>query len=309
MGAALAANGRHLEALEFFTEFIRVRPGFARAHLARGAVYSSIGSHKRALSDYDKAVDLSPGDARNYNGRGLAYYKLGDIRKAVLDYTRAIKHDPGMASAYNNRGNAYLDSGKIADAVADYNRALQANPGYAEAYNSRGTAYNTLNKPSMALADFTRALELNPEYPLSTAFLYCFARAASPPAMRAERASASPKASELSFSAFWNCAYTSGFRNMALMRFAVFSALNATYAEAYSNRGVAFQQQGKLKKAHEDYTNAIFSDPDYAGAYLNRAMLNMNMKKTRQACADAERACKLGDCRVKIQFQDAGSCN
>ncbi len=276
MGASLAANGRHFEALESFTEFIRLRPGVARAYLARGALYSSFGQHQKALSDYDKAVDLS-GDARNYNARGLAYYKIGDMRKAVLDFTRAIKRDPGMKNAYNNRGNAYLDSGNPDDAVADYNRALKADPGYAEAYNSRGTAYNSLKKPALALEDFTRAIELDPEYP----------------------------------DAFNNRAVTLHRQGRIAEAIADYSRairLNSTYAEAYSNRGVAFQQQGKLKMAHEDYSSAIFYAPFYAGAYLNRAMLNMNMKKTSQACADAQIACKLGDCKVQIKFQDTAAC-
>lgn len=277
MGASLAANGRHFEALESFTEFIRLRPGFARAHLARGAVYSKIGQHQRALSDYDMAVDISPGDARNYNSRGVAYYKLGDLRKAILDLTRAIQRDPAMASAYNNRGNAYLDSGNLNDAVADYNKALKIDPGYAEAYNSRGTAYNSLKKPDKALADFTRAIELNPEYP----------------------------------DAFNNRAVTlhrQGKPAKAIADYSMAIRLNSTYAEAYSNRGVAFQQLGKPRQALEDYSNAIFYSPNYTGAYLNRAVLNMNLKKIRQACADAEIACRLGDCRVKSQFQAAGTC-
>ena len=277
MGAALAANDRHFEALESFTDFIRLRPGFANAHLARGGVYSSIGQYERALADFNNAVDLSPGDARHFNSRGVAYYKLGNFRMAVLDFTRALERDPGMKSAYNNRGNAYLDSGRPDDAVADYNRALQTDPDYAEAYNSRGTAYNTLEKPAMALADFTRAIELDPEYP----------------------------------DAFNNRAVTlhrQGKGAEAIADYSTAIRLNSTYAEAYSNRGVAFQQQGNLKQAHADYSNAIFHAPRYVGAYLNRARLNYNLKKIKEACADAETACKLGACRVKGQFQAAGAC-
>ena len=47
-------------------------------------------------------------------------------------------------------------------------------------------------------------------------------------------------------------------------------ALKPDYAEAYNNRGVAYEAKGDLGQAIQDYDKAIALKPDYAEAYSNR---------------------------------------
>jgi tetratricopeptide (TPR) repeat protein len=277
-GSLLTSRGQHFDAVEALTRFIALRPGFASAHMTRGASYSALRRHQEAIRDYDAAVGIDPGNPGAYNNRGVAHYNLGDMRRAVLDFTRAIERDNHFAEAYLNRGNAYLDWGKTSDAVADYSRAIELRPGYAEAYNSRGTAYNSMGKPGAALGDFERAVELDPSYP----------------------------------DAYNNRGVAYHRKGMLKEAFSDYSnaiRLNVTYAEAYSNRGVLLMQAGKHEKAVRDFSSAIRYAPGYTGAYLNRAKAYLKLGDNARACADADKACSMGKCGLKSHLSERKKCS
>ena len=66
---------------------------------------------------------------------------------------------------------------------------------------------------------------------------------------------------------------------------------------AYNNRGLAYMHKGQDDQAIADYNFAIELNPKYAEAYLNRGLAYESIKNIRMACYDWKRACELGDCR------------
>lgn len=68
---------------------------------------------------------------------------------------------------------------------------------------------------------------------------------------------------------------------------------NPLYADAYSNRGMAFRALGKNTEAVASYTQAIKLRPDHAAAYFNRANAYRDLNRGADALADIERAAKL----------------
>ena len=63
-------------------------------------------------------------------------------------------------------------------------------------------------------------------------------------------------------------------------------------ADAYGNRGVAYENLGEYNTAIADYTTAIRLDPDNADAYNNRGITKENAGLPY--CSDYQRACELG---------------
>ena len=55
------------------------------------------------------------------------------------------------------------------------------------------------------------------------------------------------------------------------------SPSNPEYAEAYSNRGIAYYRKGDLDQAIADYGRAITLDPQHAEAYNNRGIAYYDM--------------------------------
>jgi len=64
-------------------------------------------------------------------------------------------------------------------------------------------------------------------------------------------------------------------------------------ARAYSERGNAYKNKGKLEQAISDYNKAIEIDPNYANAYNNRGITYLNKGNLEQALFDCNKAIQL----------------
>ena len=64
-------------------------------------------------------------------------------------------------------------------------------------------------------------------------------------------------------------------------------------AEAYNNRGVAWQRKGDYDRAITDYTKAIELNPRFAEAYYNRGNAYYSKGQYDQAISDCNKALEL----------------
>lgn len=156
----LAEERKYPEAIEGYTEAIRLDPDDAVAYNNRGSAYDNSGDYKAAIADYNKAIELKPDFAEAYYNRGNAYSDSGDHKAAIADYNKAIELNPNYSKAYNNRGTAYDNLRDYKTAIADYNEAIELKPDYAMAYRNRGNTYKRMGNDSAAAADFAKAREL-----------------------------------------------------------------------------------------------------------------------------------------------------
>ena len=69
--------------------------------------------------------------------------------------------------------------------------------------------------------------------------------------------------------------------------------LNMCYADAYNNRGVAYDEKDKIDFAIEDYTKAIELKPDEAVAYSNRGAAYIDKDEIDRAISDCNKAIEL----------------
>ena len=69
--------------------------------------------------------------------------------------------------------------------------------------------------------------------------------------------------------------------------------LNPNYAEAYSNRGIAYKEKGDYDRAIGDYTQAIGLESDYADAYYNRGNAYRDIGDIDRAIEDYNVAIEL----------------
>ncbi|MCK9614063.1 MAG: tetratricopeptide repeat protein [Candidatus Omnitrophica bacterium] len=70
--------------------------------------------------------------------------------------------------------------------------------------------------------------------------------------------------------------------------------LNPNYAEAYNNRGVAYNVKGSYDQAISDFTRAIEINPSYAEAYYDRAVAYYWKHEPDKGWDDMQKAEKLG---------------
>ena len=69
--------------------------------------------------------------------------------------------------------------------------------------------------------------------------------------------------------------------------------LNLSHADAYNNRGAAYDEKGDLDRAIGDYTKAIELKPDEAVAYSNRGAVYIDKDEIDRAIEDCNKAIEL----------------
>ena len=78
--------------------------------------------------------------------------------------------------------------------------------------------------------------------------------------------------------------------DMAIERYSHAINLNPNYAEAYTNRGLAYHKKGDYDRAISDHNTAIDLNPNYAEAYFNRGGAYKSKNNYDHALADFTKA-------------------
>jgi tetratricopeptide (TPR) repeat protein len=169
-GYAAAFNGRGVARddddvegmLQDFDEAIRLRPDYAEAFLNRGSAHVLKGDVDGALRNYDEAIRLKPDYAWAFYNRAIARCAKGDLEGELQDCSEAIRLNPGNADFFNNRANARSDKGDLEGALQDYNEAIRLDPANPVVFSNRGVARGDKGDVEGALRDYNEAIRLNP---------------------------------------------------------------------------------------------------------------------------------------------------
>lgn len=161
-GLILKALKRPDEALQKFTEAIRINPLAAEAWSGRGAVLSELKRYAEAVADFDRAIAIRPESADAFFNQGNALAELRRYDEALDAYGRALGLRPDdFAEAWLGRSRALAALCRYDDALAACNKALLIKPEFAEGWLGKGNVLYDLKQYGDALAAYNRALELN----------------------------------------------------------------------------------------------------------------------------------------------------
>jgi predicted O-linked N-acetylglucosamine transferase (SPINDLY family) len=164
-GDALAAAGRHADALRAYDDALRRTPRSFELHNNRGNSLRALGRAALALADFERAIALAPTEAAPYSNCAAALLMLNRSTEAVQRAEHALKLAPGLADAWTHLGNARLDRGEFATACDSLQRAVKLAPGNLQAAHNLGLALQLLGRHADAAAVFARLRERQPDYP------------------------------------------------------------------------------------------------------------------------------------------------
>ncbi|MBN8599679.1 MAG: tetratricopeptide repeat protein [Planctomycetes bacterium] len=145
------------------SEAIRLEPKLVAPYVNRGNAYFDKGEMDLAIIDYTKAIQLDPNDAITYSCRGTAFISKGDLDLAIKDCTESIRLDPQDATVFFSRGYALIEKGELDLAINDYTESIRLNPNNAGAYANRGSAFLKRGDVNSAIEDYSEAIRLEPE--------------------------------------------------------------------------------------------------------------------------------------------------
>jgi len=74
--------------------------------------------------------------------------------------------------------------------------------------------------------------------------------------------------------------------------------IRPNYEIAFNGKGLCYNAMGMPLMAVDEFNKALHFKPDYAAAYNNRALSYFMLGDTISGCADAKKACALGECKI-----------
>jgi S1-C subfamily serine protease len=162
-----AAEAAHLQAVQEFSQAVRLNPNYEMAYFMRAVAYDQLREYKKALQDFDRTIEIDPKDADNYYVRAVHKIESPNIRDypgALADLDRAIALSPRYTRAYIQRGTLKYE--KLEDfkgALTDLNQAIALSPRSVLAYQERASVKRKLEDFRGALADYDQAIKINPK--------------------------------------------------------------------------------------------------------------------------------------------------
>lgn len=152
------------EKIRLFSEAIRAKPDFGKAHNNRGQSRYLRGDHSGAVKDLTEAVRLMPDSAVPLYNRAGVRAERGDLPGAIDDCTTAIRLDPSNGCSFCNRGLAQFRLGNFDDALADYAESVRLQPDNAVTLRNRGICRRAKGDLDGASADFNMAIQIKPDW-------------------------------------------------------------------------------------------------------------------------------------------------
>jgi len=162
LGVVLQNQGRIDEAIEHYSEALRIKPDYEKAHNNLGVTLQDQGRIDEAIEHYLEALRIKPDFEEAHNNLGAALKNQGRIEEAIEHYLEALRIKPDSEKAHYNLGVALKDQGRIDEAIEHYSEALRIKPDFEEAHNNLGVTLFRKGDIDRAIACFRKVLEINP---------------------------------------------------------------------------------------------------------------------------------------------------
>ncbi len=188
------------------------------------------GEYVDAMAEVNDALRIDQQNAKGYFLKGWIHREAGDTALAISSYRTATERDPSFYDAYAALARLHAAQG---DPLAwqYHNSAVALRPTSVEALYARAMYGQEHGHDSIALLDYARIKEIDPKNPTAwynTGYIYL---------EHQDRFTAARKE------------FDGAIQRMS------------TYAQAYFNRGLTYELEGKLDSALTDYKVALALQP------------------------------------------------
>jgi tetratricopeptide (TPR) repeat protein len=220
------------EADPLLIKAIRLDPQGTEALLKRSELKLLLREYKEAMSLANDALRIDLLNPRGYYLKGWIHMEAGDTTLSISSYRTAVEQDPAFYEAYIALGLLHAHRREPL-ALQYYNTAIELRPESVEAWYNKGMYCQENGMDSVALACYATIKTIAP----------------------------------LNSMAYYNTGYILLEHQQrtadARREFARAIALLPDHAQAYYNRGLTFELDGKLDSALIDYQQALRLAPTF----------------------------------------------
>ncbi len=292
---ALFALGRLSEARAEIEAATALDPASASAWSLTANILAASGERVSAESAYRRALALKPESAETLYNLALLLQEAGRLDESVTCYRKALVVRPAFAAAHNNLANVLKVQGRLDEAMAHYGHAVRLDPQLADALSNLGTALREAGRAEEAIGLLERAAQLKP---LSEAVHNNLGIAYYERNRFAEAVACYRKALELRPSFYearnnlGNALSALGEDEAAIASYREVIAQAPDYPDAHSNLALILQERGQVEAAIAGYERTLALRPDHADAINNMGYLLQEQGRRREAMVLYARALK-----------------
>ena len=303
LGVALAKQGRTTEAIDHYTEVLKINPDYVGAHNNLGVALVEQGKIDEAIAHYRETLRIKPDDVEARYNIANALARQERFKDAIAEYAEVLKTKPNMAFAHNNMGIALSRLGKTKKAIFHFREALRIRPDYRNAEYNLQVALRKEETVESAVVrrPYVKQVNINDAEAQMRLGLELLQKRDFGGAIKHFRKvlKINPELIEAHINIGLALAYNQEI-DEAVDHFQKALKINPELAEVHNSLGVALVQKGKLDKAVSHFKEALRIKPDFAKAHNSLGVVMARMGRTKDAIFHFREAL-----RIKPGYEDA----
>lgn len=219
-------------AVEAFDKCMALDPENIECKFRKAEILLVLRRYKEALDLTNDALRINENAAKGYYIKGWVHKERADSSLAISSFRTSVELDPDYYDAWIQLG--LLHAAQFDDlALEYYSSAIDLHPNSTEAWYNKGMYAQETGRDSLALACYKEIMGFDPKNPIAY------------------------------YNSGWVEMELIGNNEAAIAHFTKAVEVLPTYHQAFYNRGLAYERNGDLGLAAEDYRSALNIQPDF----------------------------------------------
>lgn len=294
---ALVNGSDYHKALPLIDSALAIKPQFPEAYNEKGKVYHQLERYDDAMAEFEKAIDLLPTFGEALFNIAFTSFTKDTSMVSASDFSKSIDAGFNEPFAYYYRGLLELLHKDYNAAIADFSIAIELDPEYAKAYHDRATSKFRLDDFQGAIYDYRLAVTYAPEMKLAYINMGHVKKRIGDFQGAKRDYEVCINLDSLDYRGYLNrgvAHFILGEVDLAESDFLKAKALAEESAAVLINLANVLVKKGEIKEALELYGRSLEINPNLPEAYINRGLAYENLGRLEEACEDWHKALSLG---------------
>ncbi len=281
------------EAKHYLKKAISLDSKFVYYWYNLGVTLKSKGEFEEAEHAFKTAIMLDSSFAPAWCILGNLYTKTNHFVEAESFLLKSITIDSLLYTGYLELGNLYKQTNRINQAETLLKKAVSINSKNGEAYNELGILYLATQRFSEAEQQYEKAIgcdSLNNGYRINLGYLYIENRQFDKAIEIYKKAISIDSTQSITYGELGYVYMVNSNYSQAELAFKKAIFLDSTNAIPIKHLGMVYYKTNRMTESRKCIQKVLSIAPNYAGAYLIMAYLNLSEGKFSESLENTEKA-------------------